>query len=227
MISKRKIIYSLIFLIFILGVLIRITIVKKERQAKVKTVAGQWQEKGKPVITQEVKARNIKIYSKITITPDVADFGYAYLPEAIQKKIKPGQLIFKGDKDDLSVGEVVKVAKEIDLDTGLYFIKVKLKENIFNSKKREVVYINRETLKDVICLPREVVNSRDHQNFVWVIEGDKAKKKIVKIAKRDGYGVIIQSGLSEGERVVLEGYTMLSEGDKVSIIKGSPGEKND
>jgi hypothetical protein len=153
--------------------------------------------------------------------------GYAYLPESIQKKIEPGQLIFKSDKDDLSVGEVVKVAEEINLDTGLYLVKIKLKENMFNEKKRVVVYINTETLKDAICLPREIVNSKDRQNFVWVIEGNKAKKKIVKIAQHDGYGAIIQFGLSESDLVVLEGYTILSEGDKVNIIKSLSGEKND
>lgn len=227
MISKRKIIYGSIFLIFILGILIRMKLVKKERQLKVKTVAGQWQEKGKPVVIQGVKARDIKMYSKITITPDTATFGYAYLPEGTQKKIKPGQLIFKDDKDDLLIGEVVEVAKEIDLDTGLYPIKVKLKENIFNDKKRAIVYVNREVLKGVICLPQEVINSKNGKNFVWIIKDNKARKKIVKIAKHNGYGAIIQTGISEGDLVVLEGYTILSEGDKVNIIKSFSGEKND
>jgi hypothetical protein len=225
MISKRKIIYGLIFLIFILGILIRVKLVKKERQLKVKTVAGQWQEKGKPVVIQEVKARDIKIYSKITITPDIDAFGYAYLPEAIQKKIEPGQLISKNDKDDILLGEVAEVAKEIDLDTGLYFIKVKLKENVFNDKKRAIVYVNRETLKNVICLPQEVINSKNDKNFVWIIKDNKAKKKIVEIAKHNGYGAVIQTGISEGDLVVLEGYTILSEGDKVNIIKSFWGEK--
>ncbi|MFO8052889.1 MAG: hypothetical protein R6U54_02875 [Candidatus Omnitrophota bacterium] len=227
MISRRKIIYILVFLIFILGVLVRIKTVTTERQLETKTVAGQWQKKGKPVVAKKISKENIDIFSKITIVSDDTNSGYAYLPKVVQKKIQSGQSVFKADKDNNSIGEVIKVAKEINLDVGMYLVKVKLNQNIFKDKPKAVVYINTEVLEDAICLPREAVRSADNQSFVWTVKGNKARKRLVKVARHDGYGVIIQSGLSQGDLVVLEGYTILSEGDKVNIIKSFPERKND
>lgn len=75
---------------------------------------------------------------------------------------------------------------------------------------------NGET-NSVIILPASVIQT-DEQNrtFVWVNEGGKARKKRVQTGTLIRNGVVIQSGLSAGDEVIVEGQQKVSEGMDVT-----------
>ena len=53
------------------------------------------------------------------------------------------------------------------------------------------------------------------EKFVFVVEGDAVKKRVVTVNYEDGNIVGIESGLKQGERVVRSGGGQLSDGQKV------------
>jgi len=67
-----------------------------------------------------------------------------------------------------------------------------------------------------ITLPvKAVQQSSDKQLFVWVVKDGKAHRQSVTIGQMVGNRVVIESGLSEGDQVIVEGYQKVGEGTPV------------
>lgn len=69
-----------------------------------------------------------------------------------------------------------------------------------------------------IMLPITSVQKRsDGSYFVWIVDNDnKAHRCNISIGEVVGNNIVVESGLNEGNRVVVEGYQKLSEGTEVS-----------
>jgi len=50
------------------------------------------------------------------------------------------------------------------------------------------------------------------------MDNDIAKKKTVSLGGRNGNNVMINSGLNEGEKLIIEGFQSVADGDKVQVI---------
>ena len=60
-------------------------------------------------------------------------------------------------------------------------------------------------------------NAPDGGRFVWLAEGNVAKRRFITTGALTDFGVTVESGLQEGDRVITEGYNKVSEGMKVSF----------
>jgi membrane fusion protein (multidrug efflux system) len=78
--------------------------------------------------------------------------------------------------------------------------------------------------RDSLAVPELAVVGEGEQSFVYVIDGDKAKRLPVKTGLRQGGKVEILEGLQPGQRVVTEGVVKISDGQKVRLA-GAPGAK--
>ena len=69
-----------------------------------------------------------------------------------------------------------------------------------------------------LCVPITSVQKRsDGTLFVWLVAEDKTvHRTTVRIGDTIGNSVVILSGISEGQRIVTEGYQKLSEGNVIS-----------
>jgi multidrug efflux pump subunit AcrA (membrane-fusion protein) len=56
----------------------------------------------------------------------------------------------------------------------------------------------------------------DGQKFVWMDKSGIARRTFVTTGAARGNGVEILSGLSEGDRIVTQGYQKISEDDKIT-----------
>lgn len=71
--------------------------------------------------------------------------------------------------------------------------------------------------KSEIALPAPVIQTDEHNHtFVWVNEGGKARKKIVQTGALTRNSVVIASGISEGDEVIVEGQQKVSEGTDIT-----------
>ncbi|MBU4333059.1 MAG: hypothetical protein KKD07_01305, partial [Candidatus Omnitrophica bacterium] len=116
-------------------------------------------------------------------------------------------------------GEISKIAQEISLDSGMYAVEVVFKES-FNIEGWLVAQAHIDMFRNSICIPNEIIENDNGKFYVWKIEDGRSVRQLITIEKRDGYGAIVDSGLVEGDRVVIEGFTQLVPGDKVNILKG-------
>jgi len=78
------------------------------------------------------------------------------------------------------------------------------------------VYTSVNCISAGISLPANIIQvDIDNNPFVWTVKGGKAKKVYVVLGDDIGDRTMIESGLSHGERVIVEGQQKVSNGMKV------------
>lgn len=70
-----------------------------------------------------------------------------------------------------------------------------------------------------IVIPREIVHSRRNMSIVYVVERGTAIERPVTLGLENPDQVEIKEGLSEGERLVVDGYEALRHNAKVTIVQ--------
>jgi RND family efflux transporter MFP subunit len=81
------------------------------------------------------------------------------------------------------------------------------------------VQLNDNHKNGIFVLPaNSVLVSHDGQRFVWLVKNGCAAAAHVIIGELTDSGVIIESGLNAGDKVIVEGYQKVSEGMKVIEI---------
>jgi len=80
------------------------------------------------------------------------------------------------------------------------------------------VYLVQDASASHIIIPNKSVhNAPDGRRFVWLAEGNTAKRRFITTGALTDFGVTVESGLSDGDRLITEGYNKVSEGMKVSF----------
>ncbi|MDC7222434.1 MAG: efflux RND transporter periplasmic adaptor subunit [Spirochaetales bacterium] len=74
------------------------------------------------------------------------------------------------------------------------------------------------TSANALTIPEEALIIRNDTQFVYLVAGEAVKKTPVETGKKSNGLVEILSGLDEGDEVVTEGKTLLSDGVKVRIV---------
>lgn len=71
-----------------------------------------------------------------------------------------------------------------------------------------------------IVIPNKAVQSTpEGQRFVWLADGTVARRRFITIGSLTDYGVTAETGLSEGDKVITEGYNKISEGMQISVTQ--------
>lgn len=82
------------------------------------------------------------------------------------------------------------------------------------------VATNQTAKAESVILPvSSVLLSADNKNFVWLDSAGTARKRIVQTGEMLPDGIMIESGLNIGEKVIIAGTDKVSQGTKVKSIK--------
>ena len=77
-----------------------------------------------------------------------------------------------------------------------------------------------------IVIPAHLVQlADDNSNFVWVDEDGKAVRRTIVCGEYSSNGVVVASGLKNGDRVIVEGQQKVSTGMKVKSEEFNKGKK--
>jgi RND family efflux transporter MFP subunit len=68
-----------------------------------------------------------------------------------------------------------------------------------------------------MLVPKGAVRTLDGRSIVFVVKEDRAERRAVSIGQENGGQVEVLSGVTAGERVVIEGPQTLKDGDKVKV----------
>lgn len=72
--------------------------------------------------------------------------------------------------------------------------------------------------QSTVVIPANVVQIDDNNNtFIWTIRDGKACKVIIRCGEYSGDGVIVESGLNPGDKVIVEGQHKVCNGTNVRI----------
>lgn len=69
--------------------------------------------------------------------------------------------------------------------------------------------------KTVTVPTRSVQQSANGKQFVWIAENNKASRRFVEVGQTIGDRIAILSGLTEGDKVIVEGYQKVSENSEI------------
>lgn len=114
------------------------------------------------------------------------------------------------------------ISSTINPETNLYKVRAYLENEDYQirtgmSATAETAMNTRE---NVIAVNRRSVIERDGETYIFVIEGDSAKRKDVTLGMESEVAVEIVDGIEEGETIVVKGQHYLADGDKIRVVGG-------
>ena len=68
-----------------------------------------------------------------------------------------------------------------------------------------------------VSTAKNAIRTLDGKTIVFVVKDDRVERRAVRAGREDGNDIEVLSGLSAGERVVVEGPATLKDGDRVTI----------
>lgn len=226
--GKKNSTYLILAVITVISIVAKQKIVEGKRNKKVISIVSEWGVLGKPVMVEKVVRRDVKLYTKISLTQSSGNIYESDIPKSTQQILFTGQTVYlipvdkfvdqDNDKRE-EVGKIIEVQKNINNATGMFKIKVSMDKRYTLEAKNLVTRVHTGTLKGVISIPNQILDRENGKDYTWVVEGNKAAKRIVIIDKHNGYGAIVSKGLNEGDEIIVKGFTILKESDKINILK--------
>jgi membrane fusion protein, multidrug efflux system len=134
----------------------------------------------------------------------------------------------RSGQNKIATGHLLTLDNQIDPTTGTSRLKA-----VFDNKENALFpnqFVNARLLVDVkkgqILVPAVAIQRGPQGTFVYVVKQDNtADVRQVKVGTTEGNDASIESGLSEGEQVVIDGVDKLHAGSKVVLGSGArPGQ---
>jgi RND family efflux transporter MFP subunit len=123
--------------------------------------------------------------------------------------------------DTTITGTVLMIAESADPETHSFEVRVgfpvvqKLKAGMFGRLQEKGSPDDHS-----LWIPTTALIKRGQLDLVFVIDADqKAVLRLVRVGQQSTDSIQILAGLNEGEQVIVNGQTMLSDGDAVEVIK--------
>ena len=160
----------------------------------------------------------------------IADLNSVYfeatVPGRLAPRVQAGQSVrvsFRGNGEEVSEGSVlmlVPVASPASRDF-LARIRVTGVQGISRPglyAEGQIVVTQRAR---VPIIPKDAVIEREGRPVVFVVVSDTARERAIKVGLTDAARAEVVAGLRPGEQVVIEGASMLNDGDKVVVQQGT------
>jgi membrane fusion protein, multidrug efflux system len=146
------------------------------------------------------------------------------LPE-VQQKLRagvrlPADAYNRDNSQKLASGTLVTLSNQIDNSTGTSQLKAVFdnKDNALFPQQFVNVRLLVNTLTDQLVVPNVAVQNGQQGTFVYVVDDNsRVHLKTVKVGITTDTSADILSGISEGDRVVIDGTDRLSEGTEVRV----------
>ncbi len=129
----------------------------------------------------------------------------------------------------LALGHLLTIDNQIDANTGTVRLKA-----LFENKDNQLFpnqFVNARLLaevrKDVILIPAAAIQQGPRGAFVYLVNADRTVSvRPVSVGEIQGAEASLQSGLTSGDRVVVDGAERLREGARVELREKGNGNGN-
>jgi membrane fusion protein, multidrug efflux system len=151
------------------------------------------------------------------------------LPQVVQKLRAgvhlPVEAYNRDDSKKLASGTLLTLDNQIDATTGTSKLKAVFenKDNTLYPQQFVNIHLLADTLTNQLVVPNVAVQNGQQGTFVYVVDEDsRVHLKTVKVGITNDTKADILSGITDGDRVVIDGTDRLVEGAVVRVRK--PGE---
>lgn len=180
-----------------------------------------------------VQANTTSLLSIQRIDPIYALFTVTEIDlPGVQKQMSHGTLkalvrLPSDPEDSARLGKVEFLDNSVQNSTGTVNLRATLSnpDRHFWPGQFVNVKLVLETKKGAVLVPNQATQISQQGPFVFVIKADDtAELRPVKLGQRQGNDVVITSGVTPGERVVLAGHLLVKPGGKVHVDSGVPAQ---
>jgi multidrug efflux system membrane fusion protein len=141
-------------------------------------------------------------------------------------KLMPVDAYDRGDVQKLAAGNLQAADNQIDTSTGTDKLKAvfpNLNEGLFPNQFVNI-HLVLENRPKALVVPSAAIQSGNQGAFVWVIDQDASGKMVanmqpVKVALAEGQVTVLDSGVTAGANVVIDGADRLRPGQIVVVSK--------
>jgi len=165
--------------------------------------------------------------------PDVQpklNAGQQLTVEAFDRSASPQDMA--SEKKKLATGTLLTSDNQIDPTTGTLKLKASFtnEDNALFPNQFVNTRLLVETKKDVVIIPVAAIQYGTQGTFVYLVDDSEphavtVSMKNVTVGTIDGDNAEIQSGLDEGDVVVIDGVDKLTNGSKVILSTGADSKK--
>jgi membrane fusion protein, multidrug efflux system len=153
------------------------------------------------------------------------------LPEVLKKLSADKRLAVdaynQADTQKLATGYLLTTDNQIDTTTGTAKLKAIFQnnDNVLFPNQFVNIHLVMEQRRDALVIPSAAVQNGTQGTFVWVVNTDEkgesgtAKIQPLKVGLVQGQVSIIDSGLDDGEKVVVDGADRLRDGSQVLVSR--------
>ena len=123
--------------------------------------------------------------------------------------------------DRMYVGQITYLADVIDTQTNTYELNLSVANPDFSLKPGVKVQIRLTEAEEeqVVAVPTLSIVREGAENFVFVLNGDKAEKRKIELGRLKELHQEILSGVQAGEQLIVSGQHQLVDGEQVEIAK--------
>jgi membrane fusion protein (multidrug efflux system) len=120
-------------------------------------------------------------------------------------------------------GRIQKISPVVDTASGT--VKVTVEAVAPPSSVRPGAFVSvgivRETRPQALVVPRPAVIRELQETFVFVAEGDVARRRSVRVGLEEGDRLELLGGVAAGEQVVTSGQGALKDGARIKVGQGA------
>ena len=139
----------------------------------------------------------------------------------VGEKVKVLPAIIDGTAQARS-GEIIHVSFRADPETRTYLAKIAVDNSSGGLRPGMILRVEfvRRTFEQVVSVPLYAVIERNGQKAVFVEEAGVARLRPVETGTVIGDRVVVEKGISAGERLIVKGQHLVGDGAAVSVVEG-------
>lgn len=144
-----------------------------------------------------------------------------WLSDSERMTIKKGMKAIATVEGKTFVGKVSELSLSVNPMKNAFYADL-----VFTNNKREIfagstadIQIITYEKNNAVVIPRNLVKDESGKKYVYLAGDNMAEKRYVTISNESGTGYEIESGLKEGDKLIVKGSSKLDNGTKIKVIK--------
>jgi RND family efflux transporter MFP subunit len=147
-----------------------------------------------------------------------------FVSQSVVKQLNKGDVIslICGDKKEVCQGKIDFIGPISPANGQKSLVQISFSDKdpaIYLGQYVEARLVTSNKEQSWIVIPEEAVISKYNEKFVFVVEDNLAKERKIKIGQFYDGMVIVESGLSQGEKLIVKGMYLIRNNDKVDIYE--------
>jgi membrane fusion protein (multidrug efflux system) len=136
-------------------------------------------------------------------------------------QIKQGQKVILSWAGESYSGAVAQVSRIMDLGRKAFEVKARFenKDKKLTSGVTADIAVETYHNEQAVRVDRKNLVIEDGKSYVYIVQNGVAIKRVVQVGAELGNSVEVLSGLNPGDRLIVEGHSLVSDKVKVKIVK--------